>query len=268
MVAHPVFPGRVSSGRRFWRCEPSTPVVCWAGTSCCAACTQRMAADPSPSHPAPGDAHHRRPRCSPSRPAGPVPTRSCGSTPSTGTERRSSPPTWAACSWASTWTANPVPVGGVVPSAPSPGVSGDRAEDRIDVSAVAAHVYTECARIFNPIHTDVAVAEASGLPGPILHGTATLAMAVSAVVDRCRRWRNLRRAASGLPFRSDGADARPDRRAHRRTSHNRGRAGGGVRGAKRCRRARRQRWLDDPGTGDVRPPDARSQQLRRRSRAQ
>ncbi len=49
---------------------------------------------------------------------------------------------------------------------------------------MAAHVYTECARIFNPIHTDVAVAEAAGLPGPILHGTATLAMAVSAVVDR------------------------------------------------------------------------------------
>ncbi len=75
----------------------------------------------------------------------------------------------------------PVPVDRVVPA---PGVSGDRAEDDIDVSAVAAHVYTECAHIFNPIHTDVAVAEASGLPGPILHGTATLAMAVSAVVAK------------------------------------------------------------------------------------
>jgi acyl dehydratase len=78
----------------------------------------------------------------------------------------------------------PVPVDRVVPAAPTPAVSADRAEDDIDVSTVAAHVYTECARIFNPIHTDVAVAEASGLPGPILHGTATLAMAVSAVVDR------------------------------------------------------------------------------------
>ena len=78
----------------------------------------------------------------------------------------------------------PVPVGSIVPSAPSPGVAADRTDDRIEVSAVAGHVYTECARIFNPIHTDVAVAEAAGLPGPILHGTATLAMAVSTVVDR------------------------------------------------------------------------------------
>ncbi len=54
----------------------------------------------------------------------------------------------------------------------------------MDVSELAAHVYTECARIFNPIHTDVAVALAAGLPGPILHGTATLAIAVSTVVAR------------------------------------------------------------------------------------
>jgi acyl dehydratase len=45
-------------------------------------------------------------------------------------------------------------------------------------------VYTECARIWNPIHTDAAVARAAGLPGPILHGTATLALAVSRVVAR------------------------------------------------------------------------------------
>jgi acyl dehydratase len=52
----------------------------------------------------------------------------------------------------------------------------------IPVAATAAHVYTECARIWNPIHTDRAVAGAAGLPGPILHGTATLALAVSAVL--------------------------------------------------------------------------------------
>ena len=45
-----------------------------------------------------------------------------------------------------------------------------------------AHIYTECARIFNPIHTDLKVARAAGLPGLILHGTATLALAVSHVV--------------------------------------------------------------------------------------
>ena len=49
----------------------------------------------------------------------------------------------------------------------------------IAVTATAAHVYTECARIWNPIHTDLAYARAAGLPGIILHGTATLALTVS-----------------------------------------------------------------------------------------
>ena len=53
---------------------------------------------------------------------------------------------------------------------------------RIDVAANAAHVYTECARIFNPIHTDIAHARAAGLPDIILHGTATLALSVSVVL--------------------------------------------------------------------------------------
>lgn len=54
---------------------------------------------------------------------------------------------------------------------------------RIPVSAGLAHVYTECARIWNPIHTDAAVAESAGLPRIILHGTATLALAVSRIVE-------------------------------------------------------------------------------------
>jgi acyl dehydratase len=54
----------------------------------------------------------------------------------------------------------------------------------VDVPASAAHVYTECARIWNPIHTDVAVARRAGLSAPILHGTATLALAVSRVIAR------------------------------------------------------------------------------------
>lgn len=49
----------------------------------------------------------------------------------------------------------------------------------VRVAANAAHVYTECARIYNPIHTDIAHARAAGLPGIILHGTATLALSVS-----------------------------------------------------------------------------------------
>jgi len=58
-----------------------------------------------------------------------------------------------------------------------------RAEVHVPISALAAHVYTECARIWNPVHTDTAVADRAGLPGLILHGTATLALAVSQIVQ-------------------------------------------------------------------------------------
>jgi acyl dehydratase len=70
------------------------------------------------------------------------------------------------------------------PALPKLTTSGPpRAEIRIPISAAAAHVYTECARIWNPIHTDAAVAAKAGLPGLILHGTATLAMAVSRIIE-------------------------------------------------------------------------------------
>jgi acyl dehydratase len=68
-----------------------------------------------------------------------------------------------------------VPAPKTVPARP-------RAESRIPVSAGAAHVYTECARIWNPIHTDAKVAAAAGLPAIMLHGTATLALAVSQII--------------------------------------------------------------------------------------
>jgi acyl dehydratase len=58
-----------------------------------------------------------------------------------------------------------------------------RREFSVPIGANAAHVYTECARIWNPIHTDAAVAAAAGLPKIILHGTATLAIAVSRVIE-------------------------------------------------------------------------------------
>jgi acyl dehydratase len=75
------------------------------------------------------------------------------------------------------------------PSTPSasdaPKAPGDVSwEEDVEIGAQLAHVYTECARIWNPIHTDIAVARAAGLPGLILHGTATLALAVSRVVSR------------------------------------------------------------------------------------
>lgn len=47
------------------------------------------------------------------------------------------------------------------------------------VSGLNAPVYTECARIWNPIHTDARVAAEHGLPAPVLHGTEILARAVS-----------------------------------------------------------------------------------------
>jgi acyl dehydratase len=56
----------------------------------------------------------------------------------------------------------------------------------IAVPANAAHVYTECARIWNPIHTDIAHARSAGLPDIILHGTATLALSISRVLTATR----------------------------------------------------------------------------------
>lgn len=61
-------------------------------------------------------------------------------------------------------------------------------ETKVHHSTVAigeqdAHRYTECARIWNPIHTEWDAAAAAGLPFLLLHGTATLAKAVSAVDD-------------------------------------------------------------------------------------
>jgi acyl dehydratase len=54
--------------------------------------------------------------------------------------------------------------------------------DEIPIAATLAHVYSECARIWNPIHTDPEVARRAGLPRIILHGTATLALSVSAAL--------------------------------------------------------------------------------------
>jgi acyl dehydratase len=70
------------------------------------------------------------------------------------------------------------------PKVPASSPAGKpRAEIAAPIAAGAAHVYTECARIWNPIHTDMAVAAKAGLPGLILHGTATLALAISRVIE-------------------------------------------------------------------------------------
>lgn len=75
------------------------------------------------------------------------------------------------------------PVGHAPPVWDWPSDSSEIREKAIALGAGAAHVYTEGARIFNPIHTDRAVALAAGLEQPVLHGTATLALAVSTIVD-------------------------------------------------------------------------------------
>ena len=76
-----------------------------------------------------------------------------------------------------------VPLSGeprVLEEAPDVPCNGDlvgAAEVRVPIARELPHVYTECARIWNPIHTERAVALAAGLPDIILHGTATWALA-------------------------------------------------------------------------------------------
>lgn len=56
---------------------------------------------------------------------------------------------------------------------------------RIATDPGFAHVYTECARIWNPIHTERRVANGAGLPNIIVHGTALWALASRELVNRC-----------------------------------------------------------------------------------
>jgi acyl dehydratase len=47
------------------------------------------------------------------------------------------------------------------------------------------HIYTECAAIWNPIHTERRIALAARLPDIILHGTATWALAAQHLIGAC-----------------------------------------------------------------------------------
>jgi acyl dehydratase len=53
----------------------------------------------------------------------------------------------------------------------------------LQVSAADPWVYDACADVHFPIHTSAAFAHLVGLPGPIYQGTATLARAVSTIID-------------------------------------------------------------------------------------
>jgi len=54
----------------------------------------------------------------------------------------------------------------------------------VPVAREAAHVYDGCTDIVNPIHTSAAVAKEVNLPGIILQGTCTLALAARELVNR------------------------------------------------------------------------------------
>jgi acyl dehydratase len=74
----------------------------------------------------------------------------------------------------------------------------DKVRTYIDIPRGLPHVYTECAQIWNPIHTERAYALASGLPDIILHGTCTWAIAMQrlAAVYRPRHTLPFRRFAA------------------------------------------------------------------------
>jgi acyl dehydratase len=73
-----------------------------------------------------------------------------------------------------------VPAAGESPSAPPP--PGSSPTMRIAIPRGFAHVYSECADIWNPIHTERRVALQAGLPDIIVHGTALWALAGRTIV--------------------------------------------------------------------------------------
>ncbi|HCW51455.1 MAG TPA: hypothetical protein DGR79_05245 [Clostridiales bacterium] len=68
-----------------------------------------------------------------------------------------------------------------VPPAPR---SGPLWEVPVPIGEEAPYVHDGCTGLSFPIHTSPAFAEAVGLPGIILHGTATLSHAVRELVNR------------------------------------------------------------------------------------
>ncbi|MGB3697530.1 MAG: MaoC/PaaZ C-terminal domain-containing protein [Gordonia sp. (in: high G+C Gram-positive bacteria)] len=73
-----------------------------------------------------------------------------------------------------------------------------RTED-IEIGPLAPYVFSECARDYGIIHTDLKVATAAGFPGLILHGTGNIAYAVSSLT---------RHECGGDPTRVRGFQAR------------------------------------------------------------
>lgn len=56
-------------------------------------------------------------------------------------------------------------------------------QTHLHIARELPHLYTECAHIWNPIHTERTAALAAGLPDIILHGTATWALAGQRIAE-------------------------------------------------------------------------------------
>lgn len=71
-----------------------------------------------------------------------------------------------------------------IPDLPSQADLSQAETTPISISAGFSHVYSECAQLWNPIHTDRQVALAVGLPDIIVHGSGMLALAVTEIINR------------------------------------------------------------------------------------
>lgn len=71
------------------------------------------------------------------------------------------------------------------PELPSEAIAGEASVHvvKLPIALTFAHVYTECANIWNPIHTERRAAKLAGLPQPILHGTAVWSLAILRIVE-------------------------------------------------------------------------------------
>lgn len=73
---------------------------------------------------------------------------------------------------------------GIVDVTETAPLSANGEQVALPLDRLFAHRYTECADIWNPIHTERAVALAAGLPDIIVHGTALWALAGRVLVER------------------------------------------------------------------------------------
>jgi len=70
-----------------------------------------------------------------------------------------------------------------IPYVPENPLISDTVKTIIPISPVASFIYDGCSEIFFPIHTSQKFARMVGLPGIILQGTATLALAVKEIIN-------------------------------------------------------------------------------------